>query len=173
MIQQSHSWAFIQKELRSEIFAPPCPVQFSRSVMSISLEPHGLQHARVPCPSPIPGAYSNSCPLSRWCHPTFSSSIVPFSSCLQGFQASGSFPISQLFASGGQSINSFNFTSVLPVNIQGWFPLGLTGWSSLLSIGLSRVFSSTTVRSINSLALSFLYSPNFTSIHDWKKHSFD
>ena len=111
--------------------------------MSVSLWPHGLEHARVPCPSPTPGACSNSCPSSRWCHPTISSSDIPFS-CPQSFPASGSFPMSRLFTSGGQSIGTS--ASVLPMNIQGWFPLGLTGWISLLSKGLSRVFSNTTVR---------------------------
>ena len=114
-------------------------VQFSRSVMSDSLRPHRLQHARPPCPSPTPGVYSNSCPLSRWCHPTLSSSVVPFSSCLQSFPASGSFPASQLFASGGQSIRSSASASVLPMNTQDWSPLGWTGWISLQPKGLSRV----------------------------------
>ena len=120
-------------------------VQFSHSVMSDSLRPHGLQHARLPCPSPTPGVYSNSCPLSRWCHLIISSSIVPFSFCLQSFPVSGSFQMSQLFTSGGQSIGVSASTSVLPVNIQDWFPLGWTGWISLQSKGLSRVFSNTTV----------------------------
>ena len=116
-------------------------VQFSCSVMSYSLWPHGLQHARLPYPSPAPGACSNSCPSSRWYHPTISSSVVPFSSCLQSFPASGSFPVSQFFTSGGQSIGASASASVLPVNIQDWFPLGLTALISLLSEGLSRVFS--------------------------------
>ena len=106
---------------------------------------HGVQHARPPCPSPTPGACWNSWPLSWWCHPTISSSAVPFSSCLQSFPASGSFPMSRLFASGGQSIGASASATVLPMNIQGRFPLGLTGFISLLSKGLSRVFSSTTV----------------------------
>ena len=114
-------------------------VQFSRSVVSTSLQPHGLEHARPPCPSPTPRAYSISCPLSRWCHTTVSSSVIPFSSCLQSFPASGSF-LSQFFASGGQSIGASASTSVLLRNIQDWFPLGWTGWSSLQSKGLSRVF---------------------------------
>ena len=122
-----------------------CSVQFSRSVMSNSLQPHGLQHARLPCPSPTLGVYSNSCPLSQWCHPTISSSVVPFSSCLQSFPASGSFPMSQSFTSGGQSIGVSASASVLPMTIQDWFPLQWTGWISLLSKGLSRVFSNTTV----------------------------
>ena len=116
---------------------------FSHSVMSNSLWPHELQHARLPCPSPTPGVCSNSCPLIQWCHPTISSSVVPFSSYPQSFPASGSFPMSWLFASGGQSIGAS--ASVLPMNIQGWFPLGLTGFMSLLSQELSRVFSNTTV----------------------------
>ena len=107
-----------------------------------SLQPHGLQHARLPCPLSSHRACSNSCPLSQWCHLTISSSVVPFSSCLQFFPASGSFPISQLFTSGGQSIRTSVLASALPVNIQGWFPLGLTGLI-LVSNGLSRVFSST------------------------------
>ena len=121
-------------------------LQFSCSVMSNSLRPHGLQHARLPCPSPTPRAYSNSCPLSQWCHPTISSSVIPFSSCLQSFPASGSFPVSQFFASGGQSIGVSALASVLLMNIQGWFPLGWTGWISLQSKGLWRVFSNTTVQ---------------------------
>ena len=122
-------------------------IQFSCSVVSNSLRPHGLQHsARPPCPSPTPGACSNSCPLSQWCHPTISSSVVPFSSCLQSFPASGSFLRSQFFASGGQDIGAYASASVLPMNIQVWFPLGLNGLISLLSKGLSRVFSNTTVQ---------------------------
>ena len=121
-------------------------VQLSRSIMFNSLRPHGLQHARLPCPSPTPRACSNSCPLSPWCHATISSSVVPFSSCLQSFPASGSFLISQFFASGGQSIGALASASVLPMNIQGWFPLGLTSFISLQSKGLSRVFSNTTVQ---------------------------
>ena len=121
-------------------------VQFSRSLVSNSLQPHGLQHARPPCPSPTPGVYSNSCPLSRWCHLTISFSVVPFSSCFQSFPASGSFPMSQFFTSGGQSIGASASASVLSMNIQDRFPLGLTGWTSLQSKGLSRVFSNTTVQ---------------------------
>ena len=121
------------------------PLLFNCSVVSDSLQPHGLQHTRLPCPSPSPSVYPNSCPLSWWCHPTTSSSIAPFSSCPQSFPASGSFPMSWLYTSGGQSIGASASTSVLPMNMQGWFPLGLTGFISLLSKGLSRVFSSTTV----------------------------
>ena len=121
------------------------PVQFSCSVMSDSLQSCGLQHTRLPCPSPTPGAYSNSWPLHWWYHPTISPSVVCFSSHLQSFPASGSFPMSQFFASGDQSIGVSASASVLPMNIQDWFPLGLTGWISLQSKGLSRVFSNTTV----------------------------
>ena len=117
---------------------------FSGSVLSSSLQPHGLQHARLPCPSPSLGACSNSCPLSQWCHPMISPSVIPFPSCFQSFSASGSFPMSRLFASGGQTIGASAL--FLPVNIQDWFPLGWTGWISLQSKGLSRVFSSTTVQ---------------------------
>ena len=120
-------------------------VQFSRSVVSNSLWPHRLQHNRPPCPLPTPGVYTNSCPLSRWCHPTISSSVIPFS-CLQSFPASGSFLMSQFFASGGQSIGVSASASVLPMSIQDWFPLGWTGCISLQSKGLSRVFSNTTVQ---------------------------
>ena len=124
-----------------------CPsVQFSHSVLSNSLWPHELQHTRPPCPSPTPRVHQNPCPLSRWCHPTISSSVVPFSSCPQSFPASGSFQMSQLFASGGQSIGVSASTSVLPLKTQDWSPLKWTGWISLQSKGLSRVFSNTTVQ---------------------------
>ena len=119
---------------------------FSCSIMSNSLWPHGLQQARSPCPSPPPRACSDSCPLSLWCHPTISSSVVPFFSCLQSFPASGSFPMSQFFTSGGQSTGVSVSASVLPMNIQNWFPLGLTRLIFLQSKGLSRVFSNTTVQ---------------------------
>ena len=119
---------------------------FSCSVMSNLGGQHGLQHTRFPCPSPVPGACSNSCPLSQWCHPTIWSSVIPFSSCLQSYAASGTFLRSQFFTSGSQSIGASTSASVLPMNIQGWFPLGLTGLTSLLSKGLSRVFSNTTVQ---------------------------
>ena len=149
--------------------------------MSDSLRPHRLQHARLPCPSPTPRACSNSCPLSRWCHPTISSSVVPFSSCLQSFPASGSFTMSQFFASGSQRNGVSASASVLPINIQDWFPLGWTGWISLLSKALSKVSqdsqeSSPTpqFKSINSLVLSCFYSSTLTSIRDyWKNHSLD
>ena len=119
---------------------------FSRSVVSDSLQPHGLQHARPPYPSATPGVYSDSCPLSQWCHPAISSSVILFSSHLQSFPASGSFPVSQFFASGGQSIGTSASAPVLPVNTQGWFPSGWTGGISVQSKGLSRVFSNTTVQ---------------------------
>ena len=121
-------------------------VQFSHSVVPNSLRPHGLQHARPPCPSPTPGVYSDSGPLSQWCHPTISSSIVLFSSCLQSFPASGSFPVNQFFGSGGQNIGASVSASVLPMNFQDWFPLGWTGWISLQFKQLSRVFSNNTVQ---------------------------
>ena len=121
-------------------------IQFSHSVMSNALRPHGCQHTRHPCPSPTPRIYSNSRPLSQWCYPTISSSVVPFSSCPQSFPASGSFQISQYFASGGQGIGASASASVIAMNIQDWFPLGWTGWISLQSKGLSRVFSNTTVQ---------------------------
>ena len=126
----------------SHLWPSQSSVQFTHSVMSDSLQPQGLQLSRPPCPSPTPGVYSDSCPLSRWCHPTISSSVIPFSSCLQSFPESGSFPMSQFFASGGQSIGVSASASVLPMNTQGWFPLGWTGLTSLVSRGLSRVFSS-------------------------------
>ena len=128
-------------------------VQFSRSVVSnsvtpwtASLQPHELQHTRTTCPSPTPGVHPNPCPLSQWCHPTISSSVVPFSSCPQSFPASGSFQMSQLFASGGQNIVVSASTSVIPMNTQDWSPLGWTGWISSQSKGLSRVFSNTTIQ---------------------------
>ena len=121
-------------------------VQFSRSVMSDSLQPHEPQHARPPCPSPTARVYPNPCPLSRWCHPTISSSVIPFSSHLQSFPTSGFFPRSQFFAWGGQSIRVSSSASVLPMNTQDWSPLGWTGWISLQPKGLSRGFSNTTVQ---------------------------
>ena len=147
--------------------------QFSRSVMSDSLQPHRLQHARFPCPSPTPEAWSNSCPSSRWCHPTISSSVIPFSCCLQSFPASGSFPRSLFSTSGGQSTGVSASASVLPVNIQDWFPLGLTCWI-LQSRDCQESSQIPQVKSINSLLLMFLYSRTLTSIHDyWKNHRFD
>ena len=133
-ISEGHVWQFSS-------------VQYSCSVVSDSLWPYELQHARPPCPSPTPRVHPNPCPLSPWCHPTISSSVIPFSSCLQSFPASGSFQVSQRFTSGGQSIGVSASASVLPMNSQDWFPLGWTGWISLQSKGLSRVFSNTTVLS--------------------------
>ena len=121
-------------------------VQFSCSVVPYYLQPQGLQHARPPCLSPTPGVYSNSCPLSWWCHPTISSSVVPFSPCLQSFPASRSFQMHQFFPSGGQSVEVSASISVLPMNTQDWSPLGWTAWISLQSKGLSRVYSNTTVQ---------------------------
>ena len=146
-----------------------CSVQFSLSIMSNSLQPCEPQHARPPCP-PTPGIYSNSCPSSWWCHPAISSSVVPFSSCPQSLPASGSFPMSQLFSSGGQSTGVSASASVLPMNTQDWSPSGWTGWISLQSMRLSRVFSNTTVQKHSFSVLSFLHSPTLTSIRDhWKK----
>ena len=148
-------------------------VQFSHSVMSNSSWSHGLQHARLPCPLPTPRAYSNWCPSSQWCHPTISSSVIPFSSGLQSFPASGSFPMNQFFTSGSRSIGVSASASVLPRNIQDWFPLGWTGWISFLSRDSLESSPTPQVKSINSLALSFHYSPTLTSIHNhWKNHCF-
>ena len=131
-------------------------------------------HARTPCPSPISRAYSNSCPSSWWCHPTISSSVVPFSSCLQPVPASGSFPVTQFFASDGQSIGVSASTLVLLMNIQDWSPLGWIGCMSLQSKGLSVSSPTPQLKSINCSALSFLYGPTLTSIRDyWKNHGFD
>ena len=130
----------------SLILRSPSSVQLSHSVFSDALRPHGLQHARLPCPSPTPRVYSNSHPLSRWCSPTISSSVTPFSSHLQSFPASGSFQMSQFFISSSQSIGASASTSVLPMNTQDWSPLGWTGWISLQSKGLSKVFSNTIVQ---------------------------
>ena len=140
--------------------------QISHLVVSDSLQPHGLQHPRPPCPSPTHRVYSNSCPLSQWCHPTISSSVIPFSSHLQSFPASGSFQMSQFFTSGGQSIGVSASVSVLPMDIQDWFPLGWTGWISLQSKGLSRVFSNTTVEKHQFFGAQLsLYSNSH--IHTW------
>ena len=141
-------------------------VQFSHSVMSDSLRPHESQHARPPCPLPPPGVYSNPRPLSRWCHPAISSSVVPFSSCPQSLPASGSFPISQLFSWGGQRIGVSALASVLPMNTQDWSPLGWTGWISLQSKGLSRVFSNTTVQKHQFFGTQFSSQSN-SHIHTW------
>ena len=145
---------------------------FSCSVVSDSLQPHGLHHARLHCSSTSPGACSNPYPLSQWCHPIISSSVIPFSLCLQSFSASGSFLMSQFFESGSQSIRASASASVLPN--QAWFPLGLTGLISLKSKELSRVFSNTIVQNISCSALSLLYGPTLEFIYDYgKNHSFD
>ena len=149
-------------------------IKFSQSVMSDSLRPQGLQHARLPCLSPTPEACSNSCPSSQWCHPAISSSVFPFSSCSQSLPASGSFPMSQLFTWGGQSIGVSASASVLRMNTQGWSPLGWTGWISLQSKGLSRVFSNTRVQKHQFFGAQLPHSLTLTSIHDhWKNHSLD
>ena len=149
----SSGFIFISHHVTSDIRS----VQFSCSVMSSSLQPHGLQHVRPSCLSPPPRVYSNSCLLRWWCHPTISSSVVPFSSCLQSFPESGSFPMSQLFASGGQSIGVSAAASVVPVNIQDWSPLGWTGWISLQFKGLSRVFFNTAVQKASILQHSAFF----------------
>ena len=160
---------------RSILFQSPImKVQFSHSVLSDSLRPHESQHARPPCPSPTPGVHPDSRPSSQWCHLAISSSVIPFSSCPQSLPASESFPMSQLFAWGGQSTGVSAWASFLPKKSQGWSPSEWTGWISLQSKGLSRVFSNPQFKSIDSSALSFLYSPTLTSIHDyWKNHSLD
>ena len=138
------------------------------------LWPQGLQHSRLSCPTPTPRTHSNSCLLRWWCHPTILSSVIPISSCLQSFPASGSFPVSQFFTSGGQSIGASASASVLPMNIQDWFPLGWTSLISLQSKGLSRVFFNTTVQKHQFFSLNILYGPALTSIHDyWKNRNFD
>ena len=148
-------------------------VHFSCSVVNDSLRPHKAQHVRPPCPSPTPGACSNSCPLSWWCHPTISPSVIPFSSRLQSFPTSGSFPMSHFFASGGQRIGVSASASVPPVNIQDWFPLGWIGRISLHSKGLSESSPTPQFKSISSLTLSFLYNSALTCIHDyWMIDSF-
>ena len=150
-----------------------CTVQFSRPVVSSSLWPRGLQHARPPCPSPTPRAYSNSCPLHWWCHPTISSSVDPFSSHLQSFPASGSFPVSQFFTTRGQSVGVSASSSGIPMNIQDLFPLGLTGLI-LQSKVLSRVFSNTTGQKHQFFSTQLSLESSSHIHHDyWKNHSFD
>ena len=148
-----------------QLFPTVKSVQFSCSVVSDSLQPHGLQHARLPCPSPTPWVHSNSCPSSQWYHPTISSSVVPFSSCLQSFPASGSFPMNQFFASGGQIVGVSASESFVPLNIQDWFPLGLTGLI-LQSKGLSRVFSNSTVQKHQFFGTQLSLQSN-SHIHTW------
>ena len=141
-------------------------VQFTCSVVSDSLRPHESQHTRPPCPLQTFGVYSKPCPSRRWCHPTISSSVIPFSSCPQSLPASGSFPMSQLFASGGQTIGVSASASVLPMNTQDWSPLGWTGWTSFQSKGLSRVFSNTTVQKHQFFGAQ-LSSQSNSHIHTW------
>ena len=153
---------------------PVQSVQFSCSVMSDSLQSHGLQHARPPCPSPVPGVYSNWCPSSLWCHPTTSSCVIPFSLHLQSFPATGSYQMSQFFTSDSQSVRVLASASVLPMNIQVWFPLGWTGWISFQSKGLSRVFSNTKVQKHQFFsAQPSLWSISLHPYMTWKNHSFD
>ena len=149
-----------------KVFLEDSSVQFNCSVVSDSLQPHELQNARLPCPSPTTGVHPNSCSFSRWCHLTISSSVVPFSSCLQSFPASGSFPMSQLFASGGQSIGVSASTSVPPMKTQDWSPLAWTGWISLQSKGPSRVFSNTPVQRHQFFCAQLSLQSN-SHIHTW------
>ena len=151
------------------------PVQFSSIAQSSpTMQPHGLQHTRPPCPSPTPKVYPNSCPLSRWCHPAISSSAIPFSSCPQSFPASGSFPLNQFFASGGQIIRVSASAWVVPMNTQEGSPLGSTDWISLQSKGPQEASPTPQFKSISSSALNILYGSTLTSIHDyWKNHSLD
>ena len=150
-----HQYYFWSLKLFSSV-AQLCP----------TLEPHELQHTRPPCPSPTAGAYPNPCPFSLWCHPTISSSVVPFSSCLQSFPASGSFQMSQLFAWGGQRTGVSASTSILPMNTQDWFPLGWTGWISLQSKGLWRLFSNTTVQKHQFFSTQLSLQSN-SHMHTW------
>ena len=154
--------SFIQRVLKIMSHS----VQFSRLVVSNFLRPHEPQHTRLPCPSPTPGVHPNPCPLSQWCHPTISSSVIPSSFCPQSFPAPGSFPMSQLFTSGGQSIGVSASTSVLPMNTQNWSSLGWNGWISLQSKGLSRVFSNTTVQKHQFFGAQ-LSSQSNSHIHTW------
>ena len=146
--KEKNNWDFLIETLKDYIswVTHSSSVQFSHLVVSNSLQLHEPQHARPPCPSPTPRVYPNSCPSSRWCHPTISSSVIPFSSCLQSFPASGSFPMSQFFASGGQSTGVSASASVLPMNIQDWFPLEWTGWISLLLDLLADIFQRTLLK---------------------------
>ena len=172
-------WATVHGVAKSRIrlnnltFTNFSPIQFSSVALTCpTLQPHESQHTRPPCPTL--GVYSNSCPSSWWCHPAISSSVVPFSSCPQSLPASESFPMSQLFAWGNQSIGVSALTSVLPMNTQDWSPLEWTGWISLQSKDSQESSPTPQFKSINSSALSFLHSPTPTSIHDhWKNHSLD
>ena len=162
------SFTFLKRLFSSSLLSAISSVsQFSHSVMSNSLRPQELQHTRPPCPSPIPGVYPNSCPLSWWCHLSISSSVIPFFSCLQSFPMSGSFQMSQLFVSGGQNVGVSASTSVLPMNTQDWSPLEWTGWISLQSKGLSRVFFNTTVQKHQFFGTQHSWQSN-SHIHTWK-----
>ena len=164
----------IDKQQGSYCIGRHIQVQFSSSVVSNSLRSYGLQHSRLPCPSPTPEPCSNSCPSSWWCHPTISSSVIPFSFCLQSFPVSGSFPMSQFFAWDGQRNGVSASASALPMNIQDWFPLGWTCWISLQSKGLSRVFSNTTVQKHQFFGAQSSSQSN-SHIHTWpqENHSLD
>ena len=169
-----YMWTWTYGQYRYQIDYILCGWRW-RSSMSVgsaaqscpTVQPHEPQHTRLPCPSPIPGVHPNQCPSSQWCHPTISSSVVPFSSCLQSFPASGSFPTSLFFTSGGQSIGVSASGSVLPMNIQDLFPLGLTGWISLQSKDSQESSPPPQFKTINYLVLSFLYGPTLISIHTW------
>ena len=172
------SWACIQGYMQGcslnhfEIAKELLLLLLSHLIVSDSLQPRGLQHIRLPCPLPNPGACWNSCPSSQWCHPTILYSVIPFSSSLQSFPESESFPMSLLFASGGQSIAASASASVLPINIQDWFPLGWTGWNSSQLKGLSRLFSDNTVQKHRFFRAQLSLWSTLTSIHDhWKNHS--
>ena len=170
-IAKSQKWF---SDWTATVVSATSSVLFSRSVVSDSLWPHESQHPRPPCPSPTPGVHSNSRPSSRWCCPAISSSVVPFSSCPQSLPASESFPMSQLFAWGGQSIEVSALASFLPKNTQDWSPLEWAGWISLQSKDSQESSPTPQFKSINSSVLSFLYSPILTTIHDfWRNHSFD
>ena len=176
-IELGNTWTLAV--LAGMLFFPFSSVQFSCSIVSNSLWPHESQHARPPCPSATPRVHSNSCPLSQWCHPAISYSVIPFSSCPQSLPASDYYPMSQLFAWGGQSTGVSALASFLPKNTQDWSPLGWTGWISLQSKGLSRVFSNTAVQKhqffstqLSSQSNSHLFTSQVSYDH-WKKHSFD
>ena len=164
--QHKQGWKVYESLSELYWYVHTASVQVSRSAMPNYLQLHGLQHSRLPCPSPTPGACSNSCPLSWRCHPTMLSSVVPFSSCLQSFPASESFLMNQFFAPGVQSIEASASASVLPMNSQNWFPLGLTGWISLQSKGPSRVFSNTTVQKHQLFSTQLSLWSN-SHIHTW------
>ena len=160
---QKENWRSRNNIERKNVFSP---VQFSHSVMSDSLRPHELQHDRPLCPSPTSGVHSNTCPSSQWCHPAISSSVLPFSSCPQSLSASESFPMNQLFASGGQSTGVSSLASFPPKNTQDWSPLEWTGWISLQSKGLAKIFSNTTVQKHRFFSIQ-LSSQSNSHIHTW------